>query len=71
MRKLTVSIASRVQLPEEVGSWVDRKVSTTSKRELGRASRRELEGQNETLRYWRKVCVTDFLPAGKYSTIFR
>ena len=60
MRNLTASMASMVQLPKEVGNWVDRKVSTTSKRELGRASRRELEGQNETLRYWRQVSVTDF-----------
>ena len=50
MKNLTASIASRVQLPEEVGSWVDRKVSMTSNRELGSASRRMLEGQNETPR---------------------
>ena len=51
MRNLTASMASMVQLPEEVGSWVDRKVSTTSNRELGSASRRMVEGQNETLSY--------------------
>ena len=51
MRNLTASMASRVQLTEEVVSWVDRKVSMTSKKELGRARRRMLEGQNETLRY--------------------